>query len=557
MKIKGVSLLVGILIVVFSILSSLLIYFWLYSLQANNTIKILIPILFFLMSILGLWLLVNLIRLLSLNRKGIVGYKLRAKITFYFLTSTVGFIVVFCGLMFYLIFLIENTFIEQERKVADNLLENYSEMISVNKRLYEAELLNAKASDPDSFNIRFQIRKGGIVAVSRIEKPIMLLLSNSIPELSVFLTNKQDKVFFIEELTNLAVVKQSGLLCARISPRNLSRSVYALNQDRDKLAHLRALKKLIFPVSLFSVLLLSIPILVGAFYVSLYIAKNITKTIEEIAKGTKTLAQGDLNYRVQVQSHDEIQDLAENFNLMADKLVQANKQIKRIERMEAWQEMGRRLAHEVKNPLTPIKLSTERLLYAYEYKQAEFGEILTKTTSTIISEAKRLENLVNEFSRFARLPYMKLEKRDVIRMLHQVTEFFQGAYPADDIQTSFPFDTFTLVFDENQLKQVVINLINNALDASIEKTKRWVMISAEKTEDTFVIVVKDHGTGIPEDVQDKIFEPYFTTKPMGSGIGLAIAERIVMEHNGGFWFETGKDGTSFFVSLPLEREEEK
>jgi two-component system nitrogen regulation sensor histidine kinase NtrY len=226
-------------------------------------------------------------------------------------------------------------------------------------------------------------------------------------------------------------------------------------------------------------------------------------------------------------------------------------QIKRMERIEAWQEMARRLAHEVKNPLTPIKLSTERLLYAYEFKPREFGEILFKTTSTIINETKRLEKLVNEFSRFARLPTVKLEKKNISVTLNELIDFFQGAYPRFKIIKNINFSELYINYDESQLKQVIINLVNNSIEAS-EGTEKYVEIKAEKNEDFFILSIYDRGSGIKPEIQDKIFEPYFTTKKQGSGLGLAIAERIVSEHNGDIWFESNEDGTTFFIQIPIE-----
>jgi nitrogen fixation/metabolism regulation signal transduction histidine kinase len=218
--------------------------------------------------------------------------------------------------------------------------------------------------------------------------------------------------------------------------------------------------------------------------------------------------------------------------------------------------MAKRLAHEVKNPLTPIKLSAERLSYSYETKPAEFPEILAKTTATIINETKRLENLVNEFSKFARLPSPKFEHKDILRTLTEVIEFFANAFPDFQIKKEFEGSEngkFYLQYDESQIKQVIINIMNNAMDACAGCEKS-VTVKTFREEDKFALSFRDRGKGIPPEAQDKIFEPYFTTKPHGSGIGLAIAERIMLEHGGNIWFESGDTGTVFYLEFPLKPE---
>ncbi len=539
------------LIAILASLSAYAIYRWLFSIQANLTLKIVVPIIFFLASFFGLWLFYNFIKLLFFQRKGVRGYKLRGKITSYFLLSTLSFIIIFGCMMFFLIFLIENTFIDRERSVADSLLESYKNMIWAHKKDYEKDISSVTESNPSAFPIIFTIDKGRIV----FRKKTSLSLSQSIMDaknnIINFFSSKKENIYYPGEIYYITVIKKKNVYYAIYTENVLTEAFQSLNNNLDSLNKMRHMKKYILPVSILSIFTLAVPILVGVFFVSLLVAKNITIPIEEIAKGIKIIAERNLDYKVHVKSHDEIGDLAYHFNSMATKLKFAYQQIKRMERIEAWQEMARRLAHEVKNPLTPIKLSTERLLYAYEFKPKEFGEILNKTTSTIINETKRLENLVNEFSKFARLPNVKLEKKNIAATLNELVDFFQGAYPLFQINKSLSFNELYMSYDENQLKQVIINLVNNAIEAS-ENSEKFVKIKADKNEENLIISIIDKGPGIPNEIQDKIFEPYFTTKKHGSGIGLAIAERIISEHNGNIWFESSEKGTSFFIEIPLE-----
>lgn len=551
------SILVFCLIAILSLTFAGAFYLWLVSIQANLTLKVTAPSVIFVATFLGMWLLFNFSRLLFFQRKGIKGYKLRGKITSYFLLSTLGFIVIFGGLMFYLIFLIENTFLDKERNVAYNLLQGYRQMIEISRNNFEKDLdiqLIARSGD---FPVIFGFPKGQLSFYKSrsdiIERAVVRYRSVI---RNFFISGQKGRYLYIGNTSTFVIAKRGNVYFANLTEKNLTDAFIALKSNADTMNRLRLLKQYIIPVSVLSIFILAIPILIAAFFVSLFVAKNITIPIEEIVKGTKILADGNLDYKVKIHSQDEIGDLAYHFNAMATRVKAAKEQIKKMERLEAWQEMAKRLAHEVKNPLTPIKLSTERLLYSYETKPAEFPEILSKTTNTIINETKRLENLVNEFSKFARLPSPKIEHKDIIHTLTEVIVFFENAYPEFHIRKDFDASEngkVYLDFDESQIKQVMINIMNNAVDACADGEKN-IVIGTAKNEERFDLSFKDSGKGIPPEARDKVFEPYFTTKPHGNGIGLAIAERIMLEHGGNIWFETGDGGTVFFLELPLKKE---
>lgn len=531
---------------------------WLFGINANTTLKVIAPSVIFISTFLGVWLLFNFTRVIRYQRRGVRGYKLRGKITSYFLLSTLGFIVVFGALMFYLIFLIENTFLEKERSVAYNLQAGYKTMIELNKRTFELTLKIDLVVKPDSFPVIFRLDRDGEVRFRKSTAPniakAVLHYRDSIAE---YFSDPKNRFLYIG-VTSSFVVARGGsghgdVLYATATDKNLTDAFIVLKSNTDALNRLRLLKQYIFPVSVLSIFILAVPILVGAFFVSLFVAKNITEPIETIARGTKIIADGNLDHKVQVRTHDEIGDLAYHFNSMATKLKAAQAQLKRIERLEAWQEMAKRLAHEVKNPLTPIKLSAERLVYSYETGRPDFLQILQKTSSTIINETKRLENLVNEFSRFARLPNPKLEVRDLVKTVRDVIVFFENAYPDFRIEDRIGVAEMPVAFDENQIKQVFINILRNALDARRPASDGpGATVWTELDEERFLVMFRDYGTGIPPEVQERIFEPYFTTKPEGTGIGLAVAERILLDHGGNIWFESSPEGATFIVEFPLK-----
>ncbi len=541
--------LLSVAFLIFSGLSSFFSYQWLVSIEANLTIKMIVPFVFFIFSGLGVILLYNLLRLYLYKSKGIKGYKLRAKITVYFILTIFISILVFSGLMFYLIFLLESTFIEEERKISNNLLSDYKIMFDHYQKHFEENLL-ARTNNINSFPIALKVRKDALI----LEKN---LTSFEIPKefsnfnAKSFFYSMEGKVFYSEQIKGVAFVSQKNYYYGEEIPLPLDSAIPAMRKNENQLEKIKKLRGLIFPVSLISVLILSIPILFAAFYVGLRAAKNITTPVEKLLKGTLYLSK-NLNYRVNVNSKDELEDLANNFNRMADDLKNAYQRIKRIERMEAWQEVAKKLAHEIKNPLTPIKLSAERLLLSYSKNMENFDKILNNTLNTIIEETKRIENLVNEFSQFVRLPPVNIQRNDIISVIIEVRDFFSSAYQNISFEIINEFNEFIVEFDREKIKQVLFNIVKNAVESTLENSKeKRIIISTEKRERYFRISVKDFGEGIKPEQEDNIFKPYFTTKSQGSGIGLALSERIISEHNGEIDFYNDGNGVVFYFELPI------
>ncbi len=518
-------------------------YKWLLSIQANQTIMIIVPIVFFIFSALGVILIYNLLRLYIYKQKGIKGYKLRAKITIYFIATILVSILVFAGLMFYLIFLIESTFIEEERKISTTLLNDYKIMFNYYQKHFEENLL-ARTNNLDSFPIVLRIKKTNLVLEKNESKiNIPQIISNFSHK--DFFYSIRGNVFYSETIKGIAFITQQNLYYGENIPLPLDEAIPAMKKNEEMLEKIKNLRNLIFPVSLISVIILSIPILFGAFYIGLFAAKNITIPVEKLLKGTIYLSK-NLNYRVKVNSKDELEDLANNFNLMAENLKEAYQKIKRIERIEAWQEVARKLAHEIKNPLTPIKLSAERLLITKN--KENFANIFDKTLNTIIEETKRIENLINEFSQFLRLPPFSFQRQNIIEVLIEVKDFFSNAYPDIEFVFNNKYNEFFLEFDKEKIKQVLFNLVKNAVEATIEKK---IVISTEIKDNNFRVYVKDFGKGIDPNIEEQIFKPYFTTKKEGSGIGLALSDRIIAEHNGKIDFINDEVGVTFYFELPL------
>ena len=537
---------------IISLIISYIFYLFLISSNANITLRIFLPIISFIFIFLGLYLIYKVSLIYLLHKKGIKGYKLRGKLTFLFLIIIFITIFLIGGAMFYLIYLIEINFIEKERIIITNIIDSYKKIIDYNKLQIENELYNNLNKNINKYEIIFIINKNEIKVLKLKNSKIFEIIKNNINNINNYFKDKNNKIYYIGDIPSIIILEKNNTFYATYLPSYLTESLTKLNKFILESNQINFLKKYIHPVTILSIIFLSFPIFIIAIFISYFIARNITRNIEEIVKAANIISLGNLDYQVEIKSNDEMKDLANNFNIMAHKLKIATQQIKRIERLEAWKSMTEKLAHEIKNPLTPIKLNAERLLYSYDFKQNDFEDILKKSTQIIINETKRLENLVNEFSKFSRLPYPKFEDKNITNTLKELIEFYKTTYPEFKFDIDLPKKEIIISYDEDQIKQALINIINNSIEASAN-TEKYVKVSLKETSISIIISIQDKGQGIPIEIKDKIFNPYFTTKPKGIGLGLAIAERIILDHNGYIWFETKEDGTYFFIELTKQK----
>ncbi len=219
------------------------------------------------------------------------------------------------------------------------------------------------------------------------------------------------------------------------------------------------------------------------------------------------------------------------------------------QRNEAWSEVARRLAHEIKNPLTPIKLSAERLQHKYLKKLPESEtETLLRMTNTIINQVDVMKDMVNEFSNYARTPAMQLKRLDINELIKEVLDLYQNIKVNLDLTEPLPY----IEADKGRLRQVLHNVIKNALEANPENGLITISTEyvAEDNSECVELVIQDQGMGIPNELLDRIFEPYVTTKTKGTGLGLAIVKKIIEEHHGMVWIEN-KNGVRLTIRLPI------
>jgi two-component system nitrogen regulation sensor histidine kinase NtrY len=225
-------------------------------------------------------------------------------------------------------------------------------------------------------------------------------------------------------------------------------------------------------------------------------------------------------------------------------------QIQKVQRMEAWREVARRIAHEIKNPLTPIQLSAERLRKRYAKILEEDGGILDKCTATIIQQVDDLKKLVNEFSQFARLPSAQLMSHDLNEIVSEALVLFKEGHSG--IQFQFrPGAIPPVELDRDQMKRVLMNLLDNAVAAVQGSGEIKLATNYENARGKVTLEVADNGCGLAPDIRSKIFEPYFSTKENGTGLGLTIVSQIVEDHRGYIraW-PNDPQGTRIIVELP-------
>ncbi len=299
--------------------------------------------------------------------------------------------------------------------------------------------------------------------------------------------------------------------------------------------------------------LFSLPIFFITILVSLLLTERIISPIAHLEDATRRVAEGDFSFRILTRPRDELAALVDSFNGMIAELERSRRKLLQAERITAWQEIAQRLAHEIRNPLTPIKLSAQRLLKKYGEKTTDFEKILQPAVASIITEVDNLEEMLREFGNFAKLPLPRLAPFTLLRLLEEVGAVYRHLSATVHIDLTEIPPNLVVFADRDQMKRVFANLFTNAIHAMPEGGRLSVRADTVKKAQKgyFRIAVSDAGVGIPETDIDRIFDPYFTTKKGGTGLGLAIVQRIVFDHGGNVWAESdGASGTTFFIDLP-------
>jgi nitrogen fixation/metabolism regulation signal transduction histidine kinase len=280
------------------------------------------------------------------------------------------------------------------------------------------------------------------------------------------------------------------------------------------------------------------------------LASRVTHPVEALRAAALRVAAGDLGARVETRAAGEVGELVRAFNGMTADLAASRARLAQAERVAAWREVARRLAHEIKNPLTPIAMSVETLRDAHARARPDFGEIFEEGTRAIGEEVRRLKRIVDEFSRFARLPAPERTPVAPDELVQSVLALFPAPPPGVTVAREIEAGLPAVLADRDQVLQVLLNLMRNALDAM--PAGGTVAIRARRAGSVVAFSVSDTGPGIRPEDRPRVFEPYFTTKEGGTGLGLAIAQRIAEEHGGALELSSAQGpGTTFTLTLPV------
>ena len=224
----------------------------------------------------------------------------------------------------------------------------------------------------------------------------------------------------------------------------------------------------------------------------------------------------------------------------------------KAQKTAAWQEVAQRIAHEIKNPLTPIQLAAQRLRKKYFEKSADFQAIFDQSTNVIVNEVGSLKRMVDEFSKFARMPVPHMVKESLHDIIEKVSALYRGGHHGVEFVQDFDFSVPEINIDREQMRRVFVNLFDNAIQAMKQKGRIWVSTKMDWKRQRVRITVADEGPGIPQEDQEKLFVPYFSRKRMGTGLGLAIVHRIVTDHNGTIQGSNrDPQGALFIIELPV------
>lgn len=287
---------------------------------------------------------------------------------------------------------------------------------------------------------------------------------------------------------------------------------------------------------------------------AVFLARQITRPLLLLQSKISQVKLDRSNEKIDYKGEDEIGGLVAEYNRMVDELAISAAKLAKTERDMAWREMAKQIAHEIKNPLTPMKLSIQYLQRAWNDKVEDFDSYLTRVTGTLIEQINSLSSIASEFSKFAQMPLAKAEVVNLMDKLESCRTLFGDTGTAEIALHNEVGGPVMVRADGEQLLGVFNNLIKNALQSVPEDREGRINIVVALNGDMVRVAVADNGQGVPEEVREHLFVPSFTTKTGGMGLGLAISRRVVENAGGQIWFETrAGEGSVFYVELPQAR----
>ena len=652
----------------------------------------------------------NVVKLVYERRHGILGSKLRIKLVVAFVSLTlVPAVVLFIVAVNFLSYSIDNWFnikvggaLSLSMDVAQNYYQQTTDDVKYYARNISSDISRNKLYEKSRVDYlktlieqRQKILKLGLVEVYFDESGEKFVFKDpghpEIPDIGIS-PKLRDEVLAGREISAIQSFERGDFIRGVVPvysslspqavigivvvnyyvPKGLVEKMSVISRTNEEYKQFRGLKKTIKANYIVSLLVVTLLVMFSATWYGFYLARGITEPLQDLAEGTRALAQGNLDYRIDVMADDEIGVLVDSFNRMTSDLKMSKEdleqrrkymetvlrnvsagvvavdkegtittinraaerllgiktekilnrryeevlkpehmrmvqvfleemkkgeglsekqitlnirdramtllvttsvlidddgnymgmvvvfedltQLQRAERAAAWREVARRIAHEIKNPLTPIQLSAQRLQRKFADKLREEGPVFTECTSTIINQVDVLKNLVNEFSRYARMPVSNRTPNDLNEVVKDAVVLFQDAHKGVGFDFQAGPDIPQMKLDAEQIKRVMVNLLDNAVAAVGKQDGRIEVRTAyDEAGRRALIEVKDNGCGVSDTDKLRIFEPYFSTKSSGSGLGLAIVNSIISDHNGHISVtDNTPKGTIVSFDLPVD-----
>jgi len=294
--------------------------------------------------------------------------------------------------------------------------------------------------------------------------------------------------------------------------------------------------------------------IVLAILFSGWASSRVTRPLEQLAEAAREVAAGNWNTQVPLHSSDELGALAESFNRMTRELLEQRERLVQAERVAAWRELARRLAHELKNPLFPLQLTVENLVRARQHSPEQFDEVFRESSSTLLAEITNLKTIISRFSEFSRMPQPQFQRVQMNEMVQNVARLLQAQLSSPDraaieCRVDLAESLEPIAADPELLHRALSNLALNAMDAMAQGGT--LTLRTCPSGDRVLIEVTDTGTGLTAEECERLFTPYYTSKAHGTGLGLAIVQSIISDHGGRISVrsEPGR-GTTFMIDLP-------
>ena len=286
--------------------------------------------------------------------------------------------------------------------------------------------------------------------------------------------------------------------------------------------------------------------------IAVFIVGKITFPLSMLSRGLASVELGKKAEHINYNDQDEIGDLIKQYNLMVDELDESATKLANSEREYAWREMAKQIAHEIKNPLTPMKLNVQQLHKSFKDKVEDFDTRMDNFAKNQIEYIDNLSTIASAFSSFAKMPGSNPSQIDIVEQIKTTLELFRNTQNIT-FEESWPAEEKVFVYaDREQLNGVFSNLIKNGIQAIPQGKSGIIIISLKVLRDKCLVSITDNGSGIPDTIREKLFTPYFTTKSSGTGLGLSIVKKHIESCGGKIWFESdSQKGTSFFVEMPL------